>query len=118
VHSHDTFAFHKVPQYTYSRVRRQYDKYTERESGSGWSREGLEKFNEIANMVKEDRKLRGATFNSELYKVFKNTRKRKVKGDRALDPKKQKPLIYDDMDDDDDDSCQEDKNEHVSFVRV
>ena len=50
--------------------------------------------------------------------MFKNTRKRKVKGDRALDPKKQKPLIYDDMDDDDDDSCQEDKNEHVSFVRV
>ncbi len=68
-------------------------------------------------MVKEDREIRGATFNSKLYKVFKNTRKRKVKSNCALDPKKQKPLIYDDMDDDDD-SGQEDQNKHVSFVRV
>jgi len=107
----------KVPQYTFSRVRRQYDKTTESESGSGWSREGLEQFNAIADMVKKDRELRGATFNSELYKVFKNTRKRKAKNNRVIDPKKQRPLIYDDMDDDDD-SGQEDTNEHVSFVRV
>jgi hypothetical protein len=109
--------FIKVPQYTFSRVRRQYDKTTQSESGSGWSREGLEKFNAIADMVKKDRELRGATFNSELYKVFKNTRKRKAKSNRVIDPTKQKPLIYDDMDDDDD-SGQEDTNEHVSFVRV
>jgi hypothetical protein len=106
-----------VPQYTFSRVRRQYDKTTQSESGSGWSREGLEKFKAIAEMVKKDRELRGATFNSELYKVFKNTRKRKAKSNRVIDPTKQRPFIYDDMDDDDN-SGQEDTNEHVSFVRV
>jgi hypothetical protein len=106
-----------VPRYTFSRVRRQSDKTTESESGSGWSREGLEKFNAIAELVKQDRELRGATFNSELYKVFKNMRKRKVKSNRSIDPKKQRPLIYDDMDDEDD-SGQEDTDEHVSFVRV
>ena len=109
--------FIKVPQYTFSRVRRQYDKTTQSESGSGWSCEGLEKFNAIADMDKKDRELRGATFNSELYKVFKNTRKRKAKSNRVIDPTKQRPLIYDNMDDDDD-SGQEDTNEHVSFVRV
>ena len=41
-------------------------------------------------MVKADRELRGATFNSELYKVFKNS-----KADCSLDPKKQKASIYD-----------------------
>jgi hypothetical protein len=68
-------------------------------------------------MVKKDWGLCGATFNSELYKVFKNTRKRKAKSDRVIDPKKQRPLIYDNMDNDDN-SGQEDTNEHVSFVRV
>ena len=109
--------FIKVPQYTFSRVQRQYDKTTQSESGSGWSHEGLEIFNAIADMVKKDQELCGATFNSELYKVFKNTRKRKAKSNRVIDPTKQRPLIYDNMDDDDD-SGQEDTNEHVSFVRV
>jgi hypothetical protein len=62
-------------------------------------------------------KLCGATFNSELYKVFKNTRKCKAKSNCVIDLTKQRPLIYDDMDDDDD-SGQEDTNEQVSFVRV
>ena len=109
--------FIKVPQYTFSRVRRQYVKTTQNESGSGWSREGLEKFNGIADMVNKDLELCGATFNSELYKVFKNTRKCKAKSNHVIDPKKQRPLIYDNMDDDDD-SGQEDTDEHVSFVQV
>jgi hypothetical protein len=109
--------FIKVPQYTFSRVRRQYDKTTESEIGSGWSCEGLEKFNAIADMVKKDRELRDATFNSELNKVFKNTRKRKAKRNCVIDPTKQRPLIHDNMDGNDD-SGQEDTNEHVSFVRV
>jgi hypothetical protein len=46
--------FIKVPQYTFSRVRHQYNKTTQSESGSGWSRKGLEKFNAIADMVKKD----------------------------------------------------------------
>jgi hypothetical protein len=107
-----------VPQYTFSSVRRQYDKTTESESGSGWSCEGLEQFNAIADMVKKDREFRGTTFNSELlYKVFKNTRKRKAKSNHGIDPKRKRPLIYDDMDDEDD-SGQEDTNELVSCVRV
>ena len=68
-------------------------------------------------MVKKDRELRGATFNSKLDKVFENTRKRKARNNRGVDPKKQRPLIYDDMDDDDN-SGQEDTNKHVFFVRV
>ncbi len=47
--------------------------------------------------------------------MFKNTRKRKAKRNRGVDPKKQRPLIYDDMEDEDD-SVQEDTN--VSIVRV
>jgi hypothetical protein len=42
----------QVPQYTFSRVRRQYDKTTQSESGSGWSREGLENFNAIAETLR------------------------------------------------------------------
>jgi hypothetical protein len=68
-------------------------------------------------MVKKDRELRGGTFNSELYKVFKNTRKRKAKSNCVINPKKQRPLIYNDMDDDDN-SGQEDTKEHISCVRV
>jgi hypothetical protein len=52
-------------------------------------------------MVKKDLELCGATFNSKLYKVFKNTRKRKAKSNRGIDPK-QRPLIFDDMDHEDD----------------
>jgi hypothetical protein len=89
MHSHYVCVFCLVPQCTYSRVRRQYNKNLESESGSGWSREDLEKLNEIADMVKKDRELRGATFSSELYKVFKNARKHKAKSDCAIDPKKQ-----------------------------
>jgi hypothetical protein len=58
-----------------------------RQHGSGWSREGLAKFNAIANMVKKDRELCGATINSKLYKVFKNMRKRKAKSNRGIDKK-------------------------------
>jgi hypothetical protein len=40
------------------------------------------KFNAIADMVK------GATFNSEFYKEFKNTRKWKSKSNHDIDSKK------------------------------
>jgi hypothetical protein len=78
-----------VPQYTFSRVLCQHDKTTESVSGSGWSCESLEKlkFNAIADMVKKDRELRGTTFDSELYKVFKNASKRKAKSNCGIDPK-------------------------------
>ena len=68
-------------------------------------------------MVKADRELRGATFNSELYKVFKNSKKCKAKADRrSIDPKKQKASIYDDMIEDESD--EDDTNEPVSYVRI
>jgi hypothetical protein len=86
----------------FSRVQRQFEKTKESESGSGCSSEGLERINAIANMVKKDRELRGATFNSKFYRVLKNTRKRtKAKSNCGIDPKKQRPLIYDDMDNED-----------------
>ncbi len=91
--------------------------YTESDSVSVWSRKGLEKFNANANMVKKDWELRGATFNSKLYKVFKNRRKRKAKRNCGIDPKKQRPLIYDDMDIEDN-GGRGDTNEHVSFVSI
>jgi hypothetical protein len=72
----------------------------------------------MADMVEKDQELCGATLNSELYKVFKNMRKRKAKSNCGIDPKKQRPLIYHDDVDDEDHSGQEDTNEHVSFVRV
>jgi hypothetical protein len=97
----------KVPQYTFSKVQSHYDKNTESESGSGWSCEGLENFNAIAEMGKNDWELCGATFSSKLYKVFKNTKKSKAKTNCRIDPKKQRPLIYYDIDNDDD-SEQED----------
>ena len=65
-------------------------------------------------MVRKDRELCGATFNRELYMVFSNTSKGKAKSNPGIDPKKRRPLIYDDMDNYDN-SEQEDTNEHVSF---
>jgi hypothetical protein len=49
--------------------------------------------------------------------VFKNRRKRKAKRNCGIDPKKQRPLIYDDMDIEDN-GGRGDTNEHVSFVSI
>jgi hypothetical protein len=49
------------------RLRRQQNQEAKLASGSGWSHEGLAKFNELAQLVKNDRVLRGEAFNHALY---------------------------------------------------
>jgi hypothetical protein len=58
--------------YTFSRNKGLHDNG----GGSGWSREGIEKFKEIYKAVKKDRKKQSPTFNQELLKMFQARRKR------------------------------------------
>ena len=97
-------------------MRRQHDKDAESASGSGWSREGMNKFGEVANLIIQDRERNGAIFNKELYKVFTNRKRTKSKADRSIDPAKQAPPIYDDMDHAD--WSDEDDQQEVPYVRV
>jgi hypothetical protein len=61
----------QCPQYTHLHLRRQQVNEAELASESGWSHEGLARFNELAQLVKNDRVwLRGKEFNHALYKVF------------------------------------------------
>ena len=104
-----------MPLYTFSRVRRQHDKDAEKASGSGWSREGMIKFGEIANSVKRDRDLNGTTFNNELYKVFTNRKRNNKKVDCSIETMQQEAPIYDDMDNDD---GSEQDDEQQPYVRI
>ena len=66
-------------------------------AGIGWTENGMTKFNEIYDMVKEDRISRGATFNNELLNVFvKRARVVKVNPHRA-NLRKRKTIPRDDM---------------------
>lgn len=107
-----TRLFMKLPQYTYSRLRRQHVHDAELASGSGWSHDGLAKFNELAQLVKNDRLLRGKSFNHALYKVFVHRRRKHTKPDRNIETKVQKAEPYDDMDNDElsDSDCGMDTN--------
>ena len=60
----------------------------------------LAKFNELAQLVKNDRLLRGKPFNHALYKVFVHRRHKHKKPDRNMETKMQKAEPYDDMDND------------------
>ena len=44
-------------------------------SGSGWSAEGLEKYNEIADLIEQDREKRGMVFNQEFLNYVVSRRK-------------------------------------------
>jgi hypothetical protein len=92
--------FMKLPQYTYSRLRHQHVHDAKLASGSGWSHDGLAKLNELAQLVKNDRLLRGKPFNHALYKVFVHRRHKHKKPDRNMETKMQKAEPYDDMDND------------------
>ncbi len=101
--------------YTYSRVRRQHDKDAEKASGSGWSREGMIKFGEIANSVKRDQDLNGTTFNNELYKVFTKRKRNNKKVDRSIASMQQEEPIYDDMNKNDE---SDQVDEQQPYVRI
>jgi hypothetical protein len=62
--------------------------------------EGLAKLNELAQLVKNDRVLRGKALNHVLYKVFVHRRRRQTKPDQDMETKIQKAEPYDDMDND------------------
>jgi hypothetical protein len=57
----------KAPKFTLSRKQRTDEHGV---AGIGWTENGMTKFNEIYDMVKEDRILQGATFNNKLLNVF------------------------------------------------
>jgi hypothetical protein len=67
-------------------------------AGIGWTEEGYNKFNELYDLVKEDRMLRGGTFNNELLNVFFE-RQRVVKPNpkRPNARNKRKTIPRDDM---------------------
>ena len=54
--------------------------------GSGWSVEGMKKFNEIAKQVKMDRIHNGEDFNMQHYKAFveEEQNKKQTKNEREL----------------------------------
>jgi hypothetical protein len=78
-------------------LRRQQVQETQLASGSGWLHEGLAKFNELAQLVKNDRVLRGKAFNHALYKVFVHRRRQHTNPDRNMETKIQKAEPYDNM---------------------
>ena len=67
------FVFGQVPKYTYSRISRQQSVAS---GGSGWSNEGIQKYNTLHHLVSNDRGLHGEAFNKELLKVHRARRKR------------------------------------------
>jgi hypothetical protein len=93
--------------YTYSRIRRQQTS----DKGSGWSKAGIDKYNEIHEAVKQDRTRRGAAFNAELLKVYMNRRsKQETPPERIGDPKKRKADPTDDLEKDPFEGYGEDAN--------
>ena len=66
--------------------------------GIGWSDAGLEKYNDLYDMVLEDRVSRGAVFNNELLNVFLGRRhQRNSKPTPEPELKKRKVVPRDDM---------------------
>ena len=67
-------------------------------SGSGWSAEGLEKYNEIADLIEQDREKRGMVFNQEFLNYVVS--RRKHPGVKLVEKKigvRRKPVPYDDL---------------------
>jgi hypothetical protein len=76
----------QIPNYTFSRISWQ----KQANSGIGWLDEGIAKYNEIYDLMENDRKLRGVKFNQKLLKVhqrrrqkYKKTTERNVDNERA-----------------------------------
>ena len=82
------------PKYTLSRKQRNNEHGV---AGIGWTDEGLEKFNDLYDQVKEDRVSNGVSFNHVLFQVFRE-RQRLAKA-RVGKPneRKRKTIPRDDM---------------------
>ena len=88
------------PKYTFSRLSRNEAGNIGGESkqyGSGWSKEGMDKYNDLYRLVREDRKLRGKTFNEDLLLYYKEKRKHKNKQNASDRNKKRKTVAFDDL---------------------
>jgi hypothetical protein len=66
-------------------------------AGIGWTRQGVEKYNDFYDLVKEDRLFRGVTFNNELRKVFLERRRNRNDNPGRLNTRKRKTIPRDDM---------------------
>ena len=69
--------------------------------GIGWSDEGIDKYNELYDMVAADRAVRGPVFNNELLNVFRERRAQRNKrpAQEQRTGKKQRSMPKDDMQD-------------------
>ena len=68
--------------------------------GIGWSDEGIEKYNEFYDLVKQDRESNGAIFNRALLSVY--TERRRIASNklpRGIALSKQRAIPRDDLDD-------------------
>ena len=93
--------------YTFSRNKGTHDNG----GGSGWSREGKEKYDEIYYAVKRDRKRQSPTFNQELLKMYQSRRKMETgragngqMKDQSENRKRQAYRCINELNDTDDDS--------------
>jgi hypothetical protein len=67
-------------------------------AGIGWTKEeGVDKYNEIYDLVEEDRVCRGVTFNHELLKVFLERHRNKKYTPGRVNTRKRKTIPRDDM---------------------
>jgi hypothetical protein len=84
------------PKYTLSRKQRNNEQGV---AGIGWTDEGLEKFNNLYDQVKEDRMSNGISFNHVLFQVF--TERQRLAKVRVGKPnereRKRKTIPRDDM---------------------
>jgi hypothetical protein len=93
--------------YTFSRNKGTHDNG----GGSGWSRDGKEKYDEIYYAVKRDRKRQSPTFNQELLKMYQSRRKMETgragngqMKDQSENRKRQAYRCINELNDTDDDS--------------
>ena len=84
----------QAPKFTLSRKQRLDDQGV---AGIGWTKEGVDKYNEIYDLVEEDRVCRGVTFNHELLKVFLERHRNKKDTPGRVNTRKRKTIPRDDM---------------------
>lgn len=84
----------QAPKYTLSRKQRT---DTNGVAGIGWTEDGYNKFNELYDLVKDDRSLRGGTFNHELLNVFLERQRVVTANPKRPNARKRKTIPRDDM---------------------
>jgi len=83
--------------YTISRLSRKAAAGKKDNEGSGWSTEGIDRYNDLYLMVIKDRTLRGATFNQELLLFYKEQCQKRDGMRKKKSSKKRKSVAFDDF---------------------